>query len=38
MRGGSQIFEVAKAVKDDSKAQKHLKDGVIRLIKDLRIK
>jgi len=38
MTGGSQIFEVAKAVKDDNKAQKYLKDGVIRLIKDLRIK
>ena len=38
MTGGSQIFEVAKAVKDDSKAQKYLKDGVIRLIKELKIK
>ena len=38
MTGGSQIFEVAKAVKDDNKAQKYLKDGVIRLIKDLKIK
>jgi hypothetical protein len=30
-------LEVAKAVKADARAQKHLKDGVVRLIKDLKI-
>ena len=38
MNGGHQIFEVAQAVKHDSKAQKYLKDGVVRLIKELKIK
>jgi len=38
MNGGHQIFEVAQAVKHDTKAQKYLKDGVVRLIKELKIK
>jgi len=38
MNGGTQIFEVAQAVKHDTKAQKYLKDGVVRLIKELKIK
>ena len=37
MKNGHQVLEVAKAVKEDSRAQRHLKDGVIRLIKDLKI-
>jgi len=37
MKHGHQVLEVAKAVKEDSRAQRHLKDGVIRLIKDLKI-
>jgi len=37
MKHGHKVLEVAKAVKEDSRAQRHLKDGVIRLIKDLKI-
>ena len=37
MKHGHKVLEVAKAVKEDSIAQRHLKDGVIRLIKDLKI-
>ena len=37
MKHGHKVLEVAKAVKQDSRAQRHLKDGVIRLIKDLKI-
>ena len=37
MRHGHKVLEVAKAVKADARAQKHLKDGVVRLIKDLKI-
>ena len=37
MRHGHKVLEVAKAVKADARAQKHLKDGVIQLIKDLKI-
>ena len=37
MRHGHKVLEVAKAVKADARAQKHLKDGVVRLIKDLTI-
>jgi len=37
MRHGHKVLEVAKAVKEDARAQRHLKDGVIRLIQDLKI-
>ena len=37
MRHGHKVLEVAKAVREDEKAQRHLKDGVIQLIKDLKI-
>ena len=37
MKHGHKVLEVAKAVKQDARAQRHLKDGVIRLIKDLKI-
>jgi hypothetical protein len=37
MKHGHKVLEVAKAVKEDARAQRHLKDGVIRLIKDLKI-
>jgi|TARA_B110000977_G_scaffold186682_1_gene252921 hypothetical protein len=38
MRGGHQLLGVAKAVKHDVKAQKHLKEGVVQLIRDLKLK
>ena len=38
MRGGQQLLGVAKAVRHDKKAQRHLKEGVIQLIQDLKIK
>tara|TARA_B100000073_G_C23507365_1_gene482262 strand:- start:92 stop:718 length:627 start_codon:yes stop_codon:yes gene_type:complete len=38
MRGGHQLLGVAKAVRHDKKAQKHLKEGVISLIRDLKLK
>jgi len=37
MKHGHKVLEVAKAVKEDARAQRHLKDGVIRLIQDLKI-
>ena len=37
MKHGHKVLEVAKAVREDDKAQRHLKDGVIQLIKDLKI-
>ena len=37
MKHGHKVLEVAKAVREDEKAQRHLKDGVIQLIKDLKI-
>ena len=38
MRGGHQLLGVAKAVRHDVKAQRHLKEGVIQLIQDLKLK
>lgn len=38
MRGGQQLLGVAKAVRHDKQAQKHLKEGVISLIRDLKLK
>jgi len=37
MKHGHKVLEVAKAVKEDARAQRHLKDGVIRLIQGLKI-
>ena len=37
MKHGHKVLEVAKAVKEDARAQRHLKDGAIRLIQDLKI-
>ena len=38
LRGGHQLLGVAKGVRHDVKAQKHLKEGVIQLIQDLKLK
>ena len=37
MRGGHRMLEVAAEVRENQKAQKYLKEGIIRLIKDLKI-
>lgn len=37
MKHGHKVLEVAKAVREDKKVQRHLKEGVIQLIKDLKI-
>ena len=38
MRGGAQLFEMAREASADQKVQKYLREGVLRLIKDLKIK
>jgi len=38
MRGGHKVFEVAKEATQDQRVQKYLKEGVLRLIKDLKLK
>jgi len=38
MRGGAQVFEVAREASADQRVQKYLKEQVTRLIKDLKIK
>lgn len=38
MRGGAQLFEMAREANVDQKVQKYLREGVLRLIKDLKIK
>jgi len=38
MRGGHKVFEVAKEAAQDQRVQKYLKEGVLRLIKDLKLK
>ena len=38
MRGGAQVFEMAREASADQKVQKYLKEQVTRLIKDLKIK
>jgi hypothetical protein len=38
MRGGSKVFEMAGEASADAKVQKYLKESVIRLIKDMKIK
>jgi len=37
MRGGHQLLGVAAEVRENQKAQKYLKEGILRLIKDLKI-
>ena len=37
MRGGHRMLEVAAEVREHQKAQKYLKEGILRLIKDLKI-
>jgi|TARA_R110000823_G_scaffold137708_4_gene267147 hypothetical protein len=38
MRGGHGVFEVAKEAAQDQRVQKYLKEGVLRLIKDLKLR
>jgi hypothetical protein len=38
MRGGQQVFEMARDATHDQRVQKYLKEEVIRLIKDLKLK
>ncbi|MAH50086.1 hypothetical protein CMI37_29975 [Candidatus Pacearchaeota archaeon] len=38
MRGGARVWDVARSVQDDGNAQRYLRDGVSKLIKDLKIK
>ena len=37
MRGGSQVFEMAREASQDQKVQKYLKEGIQALIKDLKL-
>ena len=37
MRGGAQLFEVAREASQDQKVQKYVEQGILRLIKDLKI-
>lgn len=37
MRGGQQIFNMASEAREDQKVQKYLREGVLRLIKDLKL-
>lgn len=37
MRGGHRVLEVAAEVRENQKAQKYLKESILRLIKDLKI-
>jgi hypothetical protein len=37
MRGGNQILEVAAEARENQKVQKYLREGVVRLIKDLKL-
>jgi hypothetical protein len=37
MRGGHQIFEMAREAGQDSRVQRHLKEAVVRLINDLKL-
>ena len=38
MRHGHKLMGIAKAAREDSRVQKHLKEGVISLIRDLKLK
>jgi Prohead core protein serine protease len=37
MRGGAQVFEMARDASQDQRVQKYLKEAVTRLIKDLKV-
>ena len=37
MRGGQQVFEMAREANQDQKVQKYLREGIKSLIKDLKI-
>jgi hypothetical protein len=37
MRNGHRVLEIAGEIKDDQKVQRYLRDGVVRLIKDLKL-
>jgi len=37
MRGGHRVLEAAAEVRENQKAQKYLKESILRLIKDLKI-
>jgi hypothetical protein len=37
MRGGAQLFEMAREASQDQKVQKYVEQGILRLIKDLKI-
>lgn len=37
MRGGAQVFEMAREATQDQKVQKYLKQGIVSLIKDLKL-
>ena len=37
MRGGQQVFEMAREATQDQKVQKYLKQGIVSLIKDLKL-
>ena len=37
MRGGQQVFEMAREANGNQKVQKYMKEAVTRLIKDLKI-
>jgi hypothetical protein len=37
MRGGQQVFEMARDASADQKVQKYLKQAVVSLIKDLKL-
>ena len=38
MRGGAKVWDVAQSVSQDSAAQRYLREGVSKLIRDLKIK
>ena len=38
MRGGAKVFEIAREASADQQVQKYLREGVLRLIKDLKLK
>jgi hypothetical protein len=37
MKGGSQIFEMARDATQDQKVQKYMKEAITRFIKDLKV-
>jgi hypothetical protein len=37
MKGGAQVFEMARDASTDQRVQKYLQEAVVRLIKDLKL-